>query len=255
MKNYLLDNYRINEIPFGKWPDPDGGRGTEIYDDLSWALSRCNKQQKFIKVLADSRFICSTDYLGPSRHYALKAGLSEKEIIAYLKVTRTIGGHTIWPKSMVTESRLYTINQARGGRGGLSDRIDSTLFCLKEWFNDSNSVTRKGLKKSFTNYQVWFDNFIDFADFISFFKLEMFLDKDEIIDLVKSDLSVNKIVPLISEDYMVPHDKAGYQQFVNNVNALIKMRTLIFSHYYKGEKNASDNYPQKFKTKAWMFDD
>lgn len=122
----------------------------------------------------------TSDYIGPSAYWANDIGILDEEIGEYLKVTRTIGGHLIWPsKSVYTgewifnkktsnmEQEKKSINTARSGKKGFYDRIDLTLLDLKNWY-DTKSCK---LKIFFDANKEWLDIFVCFSSFIDFFLL------------------------------------------------------------------------------------
>ena len=42
-------------------------------------------------------YTLSSDFIGPSRAFARDVGISNREVGEYLRKTRVIGGHTLWP--------------------------------------------------------------------------------------------------------------------------------------------------------------
>ena len=155
----------------------------------------------------------SSDYIGPSASWAIKKGISDREIAFYLKKTRTIGGHMIWPVKR-SEKNKKSINQARGGRSGLYDRIDLTLINLKRYYDmTEDDVENYKLLEEYKANADWFDLFETFRNFIDFFLLQDFVDEDY------------KIIELAPLDPILPLD---YESFIaNNVNAIEKRNRRI----------------------------
>lgn len=96
-------------------------------------------------------FILSSDYIGPSIEQARSIGkLEDFEIKNFLRISRTLGGHIVWPRG---DNMKPTINQVKGGEiilnsgYGFYDRIDWTIFLLKIYYfiiEKSDMFTRKG---------------------------------------------------------------------------------------------------------------
>ena len=74
-------------------------------------------------------------------------------------------------------------------------------------------------------YKDWFSLFGTFDKFIAFFKLEDFIHKGSIIDLIHSDLGEGVIRTLNEEKIEIPCQKEGYKRYFNNSNLIIKRRT------------------------------
>lgn len=95
----------------------------------------------------DKNYLCTfgitSDYIGASINWALKAGVTKNKIIEHLLISRTICGHILFPTWYVTRNEqswgLYpkgiSINMAKGGQLGCYDRIDFTLVAIKNWYS------------------------------------------------------------------------------------------------------------------------
>ncbi|KAE9633192.1 hypothetical protein GND95_09980 [Defluviitalea raffinosedens] len=104
--------------------------------------------------------------------------MTSKEIGKILKTARTFGGHIIWPRWIGIPKRngkpgynfikeFESINVCRGGEKEFYDRIDLTLFDLKEWY-----FKRKcELQFTYDKNMIWFNQFVDFRNFINFLDL------------------------------------------------------------------------------------
>lgn len=170
-------------------------------------------------------FFLSSDYIGPSIYWASKKVLSSKKILEILNKCRTIGGHIVWPRG-----NGETINQARSGEKGFYDRIDWTLFVIKQFCdndfseNETHSIclSKFGDKyinpitkvlESINRYKTWFKEFGDysiaFVNFCKQFKLEGCF--------VNEKYDVNWFAPPIP---FLPDD---YELFAeNNISAIEK---------------------------------
>ena len=126
------------------------------------------------------------DYIGPSVHWACEAGMTAEHIGKFLETTRTFGGHIIWPRWIGIPKRkgeygyefisdFKSINILRGGEKGFYDRIDLTLFDLKEWYLEQTCK----LKLTYDKNKIWLEQFVDFEGFVNFFKLNDYVCKKE----------------------------------------------------------------------------
>lgn len=80
-------------------------------------------------------------------------------------------------KDKITSIIPYTItvNTARGGKKGFYDRIDFTLFDLKQWYLDLPCK----LQEAYENSKEWLLLFKDFKGFIDYFLLQDFVVENE----------------------------------------------------------------------------
>lgn len=106
----------------------------------------------------DKEFLLSSDYIGPSIYWARELGKVDKDIIEFLKTSRLLGGHIVWPRgfqkgwyySYKNNSYFYceykksqsivTINQAKAA---FYDRIDWMLVLLKIYYEIKGPVEKK----------------------------------------------------------------------------------------------------------------
>ena len=171
----------------------------------------------------DIRF--SSDYLGPSVTSAWYAKLENEYVWESILMSRTIGGHILWP-------RIRTgINQSKASTGckgtGISDRADIAFYELKNYLNNINDKCyNKKLRNSFllTQNQNWFEDKKIFAcnpkgkfeSFCDFFKL-----KDSFVD---ENYNINWFIePEIDE---VNYDVMK-EYFKNNIEAIQKRNKLL----------------------------
>lgn len=244
-KNYLFDLYPYFPKGFSLYnrKDPDVC-SKALYDDLCKMFfdddskeklkitSVCNKCQNFgngdfyTLFIDKDKYLLSSDYIGASIYWAQKAELNDRIILDHLSISRTIGGHILFPRG----GKLETVNQARGGEKGYYDRFDLTLYAIKEWFVE-NKNTKIGY--AIENYHEWFELFSGddnckngFENFVEFFKLEGFIyEQNKIIDLIKSDLENNQVVFLDKEDILIASTEEEYIRYMKNLNIIILDRT------------------------------
>ena len=234
-KNYLFDLYPKYPIGFNLETIKDPDKCSEqLYDDIE-KIFFSKKQLKSLKLISienkcqnfgdgdfytlfidDGKYRLSSDYIGASVYWAKQAGLADEDIVEYLKISRTIGGHMVFPRGQGT-----TVNQARGGEDSYYDRFDLTLLAIKKWYSNDYSKINYAIE----NYRDWFALFGTFDKFISFFGLEGFIYDEFIIDLVSSDLEKGLIIPLKSEDIYIPSQKEEYKRYFNNSNKIVEDRT------------------------------
>ncbi|MBE5853385.1 MAG: hypothetical protein E7299_10640 [Lachnospiraceae bacterium] len=172
----------------------------------------------------------STDYIGPSRAWAMKYirenDKEKSKIIGdFLLITRTIGGHVFWPAHQIDKQN--TINQVRGG-AGIFDRIDITLAELKNYY-ETKGTNLEGkfryyepLYKAFQRYQWFFELFDSFPEYISKMRLDDFLHEGEVISLLDSNIEEERRKPLQEG---VNYSPVDYLIYVKNCKKLIYART------------------------------
>lgn len=197
---------------------------------------------------SDSDFILSSDYIGPSKYQAKYiARLSDNEIKKFIEISRTLGGHIIWPRGI-----KLTINKVKGGelkKGcgyGFYDRIDWTFLLLKHYYSSINyedklnrlekyekeimkffsfkkisKQDRECFKELFEAFDIsieWFKKFKSFNNFCDFFKVTgSFVD-----DLY----NVIELTPY----FPIKPDKKGYLKYIeNNLNSITLRNSKILS--------------------------
>lgn len=230
-------NCSIKAIIKGQcYKDPDS-YSKKLYEDFERLTKlKINKQSKYL-CLNDGFINYTTDYIGPSRYWMRAAGINEKETGEFLSISRTIGGHMIWPCKKkylkVNEyGELTTINMARGGEYGVYDRIDFTLKEIKNYFLNKGFIYSKRLYKAIENEKDFFEQYgIGINGFISFidaFKLNDFVDKEayEPLSLVTSDFE-NDIYNVITIDEKADDilKKENAIKYIKNNNYAIMRRS------------------------------
>lgn len=184
------------------------------------------------------------DYIGPSVYWACEAGMKEKQIGEFLETTRTFGGHIIWPRWIGVPKRkgeygyefirdFKSINIFRGGEKGFYDRIDLTLFDLKEWYLEQTCK----LKLTYDKNKIWLEQFVDFEGFVNFFKLNDYVCKKEYkIKNLCSYHEGDKFKYLTSNDVYptsIPREEIGYSKFADASVYLTKKRNTLIEHSIK----------------------
>ena len=206
LRNYTFDFYPDfpNDFVLEDRVDPDG-QSRVLYDDLLKIFFNEEAKKKLgiesVKrkgcslLINEGDYIITSDYIGASVNWGIRAGLTFDDSINLISISRTIGGHVMFPKG----GRKQTVNQARGGSVGYYDRFDLTLFAIKSWFKGEGNIK---ITRAIDNYKEWFNLFRDtdnseksFINFIEFFKLEEFVsEKYDVIDLIKSHIDRKSVV-------------------------------------------------------------
>jgi len=94
------------------------------------------------------------------------AALDERERKRYLFPPYTIASGMIWPVRFADKP---TINQARGTRHQIADRIDLTLECIRRHYDGGQDSP---LADVLTAYSDFFALFSGFAEFVEFFHFQ-----------------------------------------------------------------------------------
>lgn len=192
--------------------DPDGDGCKELYDDLITAYfsdlemnkrrgihtienreqySWKTRKSFYTLFVNGDDYLLSADYIGPSVHWAGEKGMTDTQILDFLSICRTIGGHIVWPRgSDIKDGK--TINRQRGGEKSLYDRMDWTLLLLKIFYMTDGdkerylSYTRQTgtmrqvlenenrfliMFEAFSRSRSWLDRFGSFEEFCKQFKL------------------------------------------------------------------------------------
>lgn len=100
------------------------------------------------------------------------ASLNHDQRSRYLNPQYTIGSAMIWP---VRTKDQPTMNQARGTRQLVADRMDLTLECIRLHYRDE---TWNPLSDVISAYKDFFDLFDDFKGFVDFFHFQDLVTPD-----------------------------------------------------------------------------
>ncbi len=206
--------------------------------EMGYKLSR-NEGEYFLWMdRDDTSFTMSSDFIGPSRAWAREAGVENHQVGEYLRKTRIIGGHVLWPvqgrtgnrNNILFTGRGGTINTCRGGTKGFCDRIDCTLQDLMNYYdclNGENSIYKLSV---FEKYKSWLLLFKNFRGFVDFFFLNDFCDSEyRVYDLETYDSVDVRYRGFIGEsysqiDYYKITDKKEYSRFIEGSVRAIELR-------------------------------
>lgn len=139
---------------------------------------------------------------------------SEREELKH-KV-RTIGGHIVFPAH---KRKGFTINQARGVSRIICDRFDLTLECIRRFYKNEESP----LSKTISNYEDFFEMFVDFKGYINFFHLQDFVDPTGRIEF-SLPFENFKRSPL-------PQTMDEYKQYKDHTSRLLQKRNKRIMNY------------------------
>lgn len=238
------------------YQDPDAV-SEKLYDDLREIFNKSDlgkkykfhvahhSSQLYLQYDQDYNHELSVDYIGPSRANALSylnGEIEEKanRIGEFLLTSRTIGGHVLWPAHQI--NRNMTINQIRGKKHGIYDRIDITLAELQHFYNtNGNGIAEfsQPLYDAFKRYKWFFDDcFGSFENFIKYMNLDMFLHNKNVISLADSDVK-NEIFINVS-NYNADFKPSNYSNFIENCTELIRIRSEKMNEFLNSD-NTKDN--------------
>lgn len=131
------------------------------------------------------------------------------ELDAFQGIGATIGGYTLFPSNPVAGEN--TINVQRGFNRKISDRFDLTLECIRRHFSGEISP----LSKCLANYSAFFDLFMNFEGYVSFFLL------DDLVD----DGAVKFFLPFKDFDGVgQPKNLTDYRTYMQNSMAFTSAR-------------------------------
>ena len=143
----------------------------------------------------------------------LDAGEHEK----YFKKCCTIGAYTIFPGYQINGK--HTVNQARGCHPFIVDRIDLTLECVRLFYLNKPSLSKKTcpLLDALTRHKPFFDLFKTFKGYVEFFLFQ---------DLTTNDFTelrfFHPFQGFKSGDY--PKNIKEYRLYMNKMLEFIDLR-------------------------------
>ncbi|MGO4189024.1 DUF6994 family protein [Pseudarthrobacter sp. TAF60_1] len=139
-----------------------------------------------------------TRWMRPRNLAAAIAGLNEKQRARYLNPPYTIGSAMIWP---VRSKDRPTINQARGTRPRIADRMDLTLECIRRHYA---GVPESPLADVLTAYADFFALFEGFREFVDFFNFQDLVtpDYDEVRFYLPFDNFKHPGTPATMDEYV-----------------------------------------------------
>lgn len=127
----------------------------------------------------------------------------------------TIGAYILFPNNKVDGK--HTINQARGVNRFIDDRFDLTLECIRLYYLGKSSPLYDVLNR----YKEFFDLFVDFSNYVSFFLLDDLVDKNGNIKFYLSFDNFQTPPKLINIDDYLQYKK-GVMSFIELRNNRIK---------------------------------
>ncbi|WP_373285562.1 DUF6994 family protein [Paraliobacillus quinghaiensis] len=212
------------------------GNIIKVEDEVVW-IDKYGTYEVRIEILNGGKSLyrvgLGSDYIGASVYWAIKAKIGKEEIVDFLKISRTIGGHMFFPrwiKDYTTTNNEFhhslSINKAKGGRNDFYDRFDLFLFDLNSWYLGKESK----LKDVYDKNKIWLNQFETFPQFISFFKLDGFTNgnKNENKILIKNLLTFNpekKIIAYLdNNNSTIPTEKVAYIDYARHSNSVILLR-------------------------------
>ncbi|MGY3319604.1 DUF6994 family protein [Arthrobacter sp. TE12232] len=107
----------------------------------------------------------TSSYTGRSNPKSLAdamSGLNEEQRARYLYPPYTIGSAMIWP---VRAKDKPTMNQARGLRHSIADRMDLTLECIRRHYAGEPESPLADVINAYKDFFELFDGFVEFVDF------------------------------------------------------------------------------------------
>lgn len=109
-----------------------------------------------------------TRWLRPKALVKAIAALSEEQRARYLHPPYTVGSTMIWP---VRSKDRPTINQARGTRSAIADRMDLTLECIRRHYLDEGDSPLADVLAAYGDFFALFEGFDEFVEFFHFHDL------------------------------------------------------------------------------------
>jgi hypothetical protein len=126
------------------------------------------------------------------------AGLTEEQRARYLDPPYTIGSAMIWP---VRKADRPTINQARGIRSLIADRMDLTLECIRRHYAGEPESPLADVIDAYADFFALFDGFKEFVDF---FHLQDLVspDYDKVLFFLPLDNFKRPGTPATTDEYV-----------------------------------------------------
>jgi len=211
-----------NDTPSGKDPDKysptlrryqrllwskmlPNGTQFELIDEPGGYLYHHSKLGKF-HLSSDA---ISNTYQHVGKMASITAQFPSQLRAEFFNLGSTMGGYIVFPRKMVDKKQ--NINQARGCRPKIRDRIDLTLECIRRHYENQDSPLTEVLAR----YGDFFEVFQDFEGYVDFFLLN---------DLVDNG-TVNFMLPF--DDFHRdghPSDVTEYQALMNGMMYFLRAR-------------------------------
>jgi hypothetical protein len=139
-----------------------------------------------------------TRWMRPKALAAAVASLDEDQRSRYLDPPYTIGSAMIWPVRMKDRP---TMNQARGTRLRIADRMDLTLECIRRHYAGEPQSPLADVITAYADFFALFDGFPEFVDFFHFQDL-VTPDYAEVRFYLSFDNFERSGTPATSEEYV-----------------------------------------------------
>ena len=206
------------------------------YDDLNNAAPVPKNKDKqppcytiFIDRGTPNDFLLSADYFGPSIYWAVESGINDEQIREFLNVSRSIGGHIVWPRGS------HIKNKINPSRAAIYDRPDWTLLLLKIYFEDRDEksfldkanrlipIEFRGKENFNSKFKRVYPAFCDSNKWIDFIgSFENFCIQFKLLgSFVDDNFNVIRLADLFP---LLPKD---YKDYIKNTCHAIKLRNAI----------------------------
>jgi hypothetical protein len=186
----LLWTKQLNSgVLFAPTAPPNRGDGYLIFTDSSGGRHWYG---------SDAITASYTRWLRPRLLVDAIAGLTVEQRARYLDPTYTIGSAMIWP---VRKADRPTINQARGLRSLIADRMDLTLECIRRHYAGEPESPLAGVLNAYADFFALFDGFTEFVDFFHFQDL-VSPDYDKVLFFLPLDNFKRPGTPATTEEYV-----------------------------------------------------
>lgn len=143
-----------------------------------------------------------TRWMRPKALVAAIAGLNDEQRARYLNPPYTIGSAMIWP---VRKQDRPTINQARGTRSRIADRIDLTLECIRRHYAGEPVSPLADVINAYADFFALFgEREAGFRCFVDFFHFQDLVTPDykEIRFFLPFDNFARPGTPATTEEYV-----------------------------------------------------
>ena len=158
-----------------------------------------------------------TTWMRPQSLVDAIAGLNDEQRARYLNPPYTIGSAMIWP---VRKQDQPTMNQARGLRPAVADRMDLTLECIRRHYAGEPGSPLADVTNAYSDFFKLFDGFQEFVEFFHFQDL-VTPDYDEVQFYLPFDNFERPGTPLTTEEF-VTYREATLQFIVGRERRMLR---------------------------------
>ena len=156
------------------------------------------------------------------RMQSLLGLIPKEELESFDALANTIGSYIIFPKNQI--DKKPTLNGIRGMSPKIKNRFDLTLECIRLYYIGKDNPLNVHLLR----YKPFFDLFVDFNGYITFFFLQDLLDDDQQIKFWLPFQSFDEYV-------VIPRNKVEYFTYMNNVIDFVEKRNSRIDHEKRKE--------------------